>query len=678
MSFWTKSIAKQLSLNSTVSKNSKSKKSDQKEEEDIVSMISSSASKSYLAQKSAKEQDKLHVPGKERRRSNTSGGTARISNNVYMARPSLDGVDSLRSSKSRELAQSTKVTKDAKPVPVSAAHVLMHHRDCLTDAEQSEVLQYQNIYYWGQNCKREKKIRSDPKLPHNFGYDDNRADLIAVKSDHLAYRYEVLEVLGRGSFGQVLRCYDHKSKTMRAVKVIRNRRRFKHQAAQEIRMLDKLATKGEITDTNNLVKKLGHFMFRGHLCISFELLSLNLYEVLRKEGFRGLAPGLVRKICTQVLECLSYLKQSNVIHCDLKPENILLKSASKPGSVKVVDFGSSCFEDERVYTYIQSRFYRAPEVILGLPYSGKIDMWSLGCVLAELHNGFPLFPGENEPEQLLCIMEVLGLPPDYVIEASPRRKLFFDSANHPRIVPGQRGRRRIPNSKSLDEVVKGADPLFIDFLRKCLKWDAHQRMTPQEALTHPWLSQPRSGAGFAYRSTPAAAHPPHYPGHMHTTSIYDMRKQAMQSSGAGYMQRVNSEDIVRARHHPSGSRGEREGDGVARTLARQPSNAYGNTNTALLSARSLKGSNASLAGSQGSTGSQQRMYSQMNALREPRQPITPRESKLVRNFSLAPRSSALTHSPSTDIGRGSANGTAARNESKKNFFPLLFQRHSKH
>ena len=78
-----------------------------------------------------------------------------------------------------------------------------------------------------------------------------------------------------------------------------------------------------------------------------------------------------------------------------------------------------------VYTYIQSRFYRAPEVILGLPYTTAIDMWSLGCIVAELYTGYPLFPGENEVEQLACIMEVFGVPPAHVLQPATRRKLFF-------------------------------------------------------------------------------------------------------------------------------------------------------------------------------------------------------------------------------------------------------------
>ncbi len=86
-----------------------------------------------------------------------------------------------------------------------------------------------------------------------------------------------------------------------------------------------------------------------------------------------------------------------MIHCDLKPENILLKQANKSG-IKIIDFGSSCLWNQRIYTYIQSRFYRAPEIILGIPYTCAIDMWSFGCILAELYSGYPLFPGESETD----------------------------------------------------------------------------------------------------------------------------------------------------------------------------------------------------------------------------------------------------------------------------------------
>ena len=117
----------------------------------------------------------------------------------------------------------------------------------------------------------------------------------------------------------------------------------------------------------------------------------------------------------------------------------------------------------QISPYIQSRFYRAPEIILGIPYTTCIDMWSFGCILAELTTGFPLFPGESEAEQLLCIMEVKGVPPQDILMVSTRRHLFFEGAR-PKIVPNSRGKKRIPGTRSLDEKVGINDPLFLDLL----------------------------------------------------------------------------------------------------------------------------------------------------------------------------------------------------------------------
>jgi len=125
-----------------------------------------------------------------------------------------------------------------------------------------------------------------------------------------------------------------------------------------------------------------------------------------------------------LLYALKYLKQLEIIHCDLKPENILLKEENKSG-IKIIDFGSSTFVDEKVYTYIQSRFYRAPEIMLGIPYSPAIDMWSLGCIMAELYIGYPLFPGESENDQMSRIMEMRDVPPPEVLKVSERKMKFF-------------------------------------------------------------------------------------------------------------------------------------------------------------------------------------------------------------------------------------------------------------
>jgi dual specificity tyrosine-phosphorylation-regulated kinase 2/3/4 len=184
----------------------------------------------------------------------------------------------------------------------------------------------------------------------------------------------------------------------------------------------------------------------------------------------------------------------------LKPENILLNQENKSG-IKIIDYGSSCFLGQRIYTYIQSRFYRAPEIILGIPYTMAIDMWSFGCIIAELYTGYPIFPGENEVDQLAFIMEVCGLPNQNVLDISTRRHLFFDESNQPILMPNSKGKIRQPKAKSLAQVLLRSRPRsrsstveneadnrkFLDFLDRCFEWHPAKRMTPLEALHHEWV-----------------------------------------------------------------------------------------------------------------------------------------------------------------------------------------------
>merc|ERR1711881_780705 len=115
----------------------------------------------------------------------------------------------------------------------------------------------------------------------------------------------------------------------------------------------------------------------------------------------------LKSVSRQCLESLHFIHSLRLIHCDLKPENILIKSYSRC-EVKVIDFGSSCFVDDHLSTYVQSRSYRAPEVMLGLPYEQKIDIWSLGCIIAELWTGYVLFQNDSVQSLLARIMGIIG------------------------------------------------------------------------------------------------------------------------------------------------------------------------------------------------------------------------------------------------------------------------------
>merc|ERR1719380_345587 len=307
---------------------------------------------------------------------------------------------------------------------MTPAKVLKYHMDELTEYEQGEILDFPQVWFFGAGAQ---KIRGTAAAVNNHSYDDERGDYLIVLHDHILYRYEVTNPLGKGSFGQVVRVYDYKTQTYVALKMIRNKKRFHHQALVEVKILEHLRERDQ-ENGSNVVHVLDYFYFRNHLCITFELLSINLYEFIKNNNFQGVSLGLIRRFAIQLLTALRFLRKQRVIHCDLKPENVLLKNPTKSG-IKVIDFGSSCLEDERVYTYIQSRFYRAPEVILGIPYDVAIDMWSFGCILAELYTGYPIFPGENEVEQMACIMEIFGKPPTEIVDISSRRKMFFESSN---------------------------------------------------------------------------------------------------------------------------------------------------------------------------------------------------------------------------------------------------------
>lgn len=225
--------------------------------------------------------------------------------------------------------------------------------------------------------------------------------------------------------------------------------------------------------------------------MKFELLSRSLYEVIRGNEYKGLPLATIRRYAVQILESLKFLKQHKIIHCDLKPENVLLRE-SNGLEVRVIDVGSSCFETERLYPYVQSRYYRSPEVVLEAPYTCCIDMWSFGCLLAELFVGAPLFPGESESELLCLFMECLGLPPLHLLNKAGQREEYFD-ADGPIIQANSKGVVHMPGTKTLSQRLNCENPQFLSLIRQCLEWDPEKRITPEEALRHEWVAEGHPG-----------------------------------------------------------------------------------------------------------------------------------------------------------------------------------------
>ena len=306
-----------------------------------------------------------------------------------------------------------------------------------------------------------------------------RAEVSAPR--HLLHdRYAVGRLIGRGAFARVVVAYDIVTDARVAIKITRSASRSFHaRARKEIEILRVLGggggargarsagASGENEGSHpNVVVMLDHFALRpgddaaglfgpeestdadndadetssaaqtqrlsdtstnarGLRCLVFELLSHSLYDVLRATSFRGVSLALVRKFSFQILHALRYLESHGVVHLDLKPENVLLCSTDR-SRVKLVDFGSSRWVHETALSqtyYAQSRFYRAAEVLLGLPCGCPADAWSLGCIMVEMHGGKPLFPGRDERHQLAKITETLGgVPADMFAAASAERR----------------------------------------------------------------------------------------------------------------------------------------------------------------------------------------------------------------------------------------------------------------
>ncbi|KAG9353465.1 hypothetical protein JZ751_018064, partial [Albula glossodonta] len=299
-----------------------------------------------------------------------------------------------------------------------SVEALKYFQDKLTRWEQKEILDFTEIWYLGLGAEK-KEPPENSEEDSSSHYDDAKGIYTPVLRDHIAYRFEILERLGQGSFGLVMKCLDHKTKELVAVKVIHNMKSANRLALKELEILDIVRREDE-TNCYNVIHMKEHLTFRKHLCIVFELQGMDLYRLIRNNHFQGFTLTQTHHYASALVTSLQMLHKQKIIHCDLKPvelsfiglgmrrnggENILL-SEKKHGKIKVADFGCSFYEHQKAgYTYVQTRFYRAPEVILGFTFGTAIDIWSLGCILAELHTGTPIFSGINEVDQLACIIE---------------------------------------------------------------------------------------------------------------------------------------------------------------------------------------------------------------------------------------------------------------------------------
>ncbi|XP_075997922.1 homeodomain-interacting protein kinase 3a isoform X2 [Genypterus blacodes] len=330
--------------------------------------------------------------------------------------------------------------------------------------------------------------------------------------------YEVLEFLGRGTFGQVVKCWKRGTNEVVAVKILKNHPSYARQGQIEVEILARLSS--ENADEHNVVRALECFQHCNHTCLVFEMLEQNLYDFLKQNKFSPLPLKIIRPILLQVATALMKLKSLGLIHADLKPENIMLVDpARQPYRVKVIDFGSASHVSKAVCsTYLQSRYYRAPEIILGLPFCEAIDMWSLGCVIAELFLGWPLYPGALEYDQIRYISQTQGLPGEHLLKKGTKTSRFFSKESDSpyaswRIKTTEEHEKEtglkskearkyifsclndiahvnlVPSPDNGDIQAEKTDRgEFVSLLKSMLLIDAEERTVPSSVLSHPFLT----------------------------------------------------------------------------------------------------------------------------------------------------------------------------------------------
>ncbi len=300
------------------------------------------------------------------------------------------------------------------------------------------------------------------------------------------------------------------TKQVVCMKIIENNKDYFDQSVDEIKLLRFINLNGNV-DEKNVLKFYDFFYHKEHLFIVTELLKDNLYEYSKYNRENENTPyftiGRLQKITMQVLTALDYIHSLHLIHCDLKPENILMKSYSST-EVKVIDFGSSCFIHDHLSSYVQSRSYRAPEVILGCRYDYKVDIWSLGCILAEMLTGYVLFQNDTIQGLLARVVGIIGAFPEHMMkkgklvgnfftregliyqepkdeedkDASRTHSMSNASVHHERRKQGSGENLKIqiliPKVTSLKHRLKADDENYVDFVRWLLEVDPDKRYFP--------------------------------------------------------------------------------------------------------------------------------------------------------------------------------------------------------
>ncbi|KAK9711916.1 serine threonine protein kinase CMGC group [Basidiobolus ranarum] len=341
-------------------------------------------------------------------------------------------------------------------------------------------------------------------------YDDKEGHYIIVENEDLTPRYKIMQLLGQGTFGKVVECWDRLNRSYCAIKIIRAVQKYRDASKIEIRVLKTLKDRDPF-NLNKCIHLNDCFDFRNHICMVFDLLSQSLFDFLKDNTFAAFPPHHIQHFAKQLLTSVAFLHDLRLTHTDLKPENILLvnnDSRVVPSTrysnktmkvlldteIRLIDFGSATFEEEYHSSVVSTRHYRAPEIILGTGWSYPCDMWSIGCILVELFTGDALFQTHDNLEHLAMMEIVVGKTPDHIIRGLGRttQKYFKNGRlDYPNPDTNRTSRKYVKNMKPIESIIPpttNCNAYLLDLVKKMLIYDTSQRITAREALRHPYFT----------------------------------------------------------------------------------------------------------------------------------------------------------------------------------------------
>ncbi|XP_034487739.1 mitogen-activated protein kinase p38a [Drosophila innubila] len=290
--------------------------------------------------------------------------------------------------------------------------------------------------------------------------------------------YQQLQVVGSGAYGQVCKATVRGSNMHVAIKKLSRPFQSTVHAKRTYRELMLL----KHMDHENVIGLLDIFHPHSpqstledfqHVYLVTHLMDADLNNIIKMQN---LSDDHVQFLVYQILRGLKYIHSAGIIHRDLKPSNI---AVNEDCELRILDFGLARPTENEMTGYVATRWYRAPEIMLNwMHYSQTVDIWSVGCIMAELITRRTLFPGTDHIHQLNLIMEMLGTPPDDFM-----KKISSDNArNYIQSLPPMK-------RTNFNDIFKNANPLAVDLLEKMLELDADKRITAEQALAHPYLQK---------------------------------------------------------------------------------------------------------------------------------------------------------------------------------------------